>query len=169
MGWSTATATLLAQTAVKMPSIPATSATGNAPTVTPGANTAMVVWCSGWCRVVPTIRCCRSTAKRRQKAHSRVTDRDSFALAEEMLRHPDGRAAGGEPRVQCGRSVLPNAHRKQRDRHVCSKRCDANLIRKSNRGTSIRPERAAAVLERPLQPSTSTISYSYSSSSSGSG
>lgn len=52
---------------------------------------------------------------------------------EESLAHPDGRATGGEPCVVCGKPVPPEAHWKQRDRHVCSVRCNTNLKRRFNR------------------------------------
>lgn len=50
-----------------------------------------------------------------------------------LLKHPDGRALGGEPCIRCGEPVPPNAHWKQRDRHVCSERCNRNLSRHFNR------------------------------------
>jgi hypothetical protein len=50
-----------------------------------------------------------------------------------LLKHPDGRAAGGEPCVKSGRPVPPDAHWKQRDRHVCSERCNNNLKRQLKR------------------------------------
>lgn len=49
------------------------------------------------------------------------------------MKHPEGRAKGGEPCVKCGSPVPPNAHWKQRDRHVCSARCNVNLNRQFNR------------------------------------
>lgn len=49
------------------------------------------------------------------------------------LEHPEGRAVGGEPCVVCSEPVPPNAHWKQRDRHVCSPRCNRNLVRRFNR------------------------------------
>jgi len=71
-------------------------------------------------------------------------DRDYFARADETLKHPDGRAKGGEPCVQCGQPVPADAAWKLRDRHVCSSRCNANLMRKFKRGTAVSAERAAA-------------------------
>lgn len=50
-----------------------------------------------------------------------------------LLKHPDGRAKGGEPCVKCGNPVPPNAPWQQRDRHVCSTRCNVNLSRQFNR------------------------------------
>ncbi len=50
-----------------------------------------------------------------------------------LLRHPDGRAKGGEPCVKCEAPVPPNAHWKHRDRRVCGERCNANLGRQINR------------------------------------
>jgi hypothetical protein len=52
---------------------------------------------------------------------------------DEQLAHPDGRAQGGEPCVQCGEPIAPHAHPKQRDRHVCSPRCNANYKRRMKR------------------------------------
>ncbi len=49
------------------------------------------------------------------------------------MRHPEGRAHGGEPCVMCSRPVPANAHWKHRDRHVCGPRCNANLNRRFNR------------------------------------
>ena len=49
------------------------------------------------------------------------------------MRHPEGRAAGGEPCVKCGNPVPANAHWKYRDRHVCSGTCNANFNRQFNR------------------------------------
>lgn len=50
-----------------------------------------------------------------------------------LLMHPDGRAKGGEPCVKCGAPVPSNAHWANRDRHVCSPRCNSNLSRQFNR------------------------------------
>ena len=50
-----------------------------------------------------------------------------------LLQHPEGRAVGGEPCVQCGTAVPPNADWRHRDRHVCSSRCNTNLSRKFRR------------------------------------
>lgn len=52
---------------------------------------------------------------------------------DQLLKHPDGRAVGGERCVQCDGEVPANAHWKQRDRHVCSSRCNTNLSRKFGR------------------------------------
>ena len=49
------------------------------------------------------------------------------------MKHPDGRATGGEPCVKCDDPVPPNAHWKHRDRHVCSQRCNFNFNRQFNR------------------------------------
>jgi 5-methylcytosine-specific restriction endonuclease McrA len=56
-----------------------------------------------------------------------------WAWRDEVMAHPDGRATGGEPCVQCGAPVPRNGHWKQRDRHVCSARCNKNLGRKFSR------------------------------------
>jgi 5-methylcytosine-specific restriction endonuclease McrA len=50
-----------------------------------------------------------------------------------LLRHPDGRAVGGEPCVKCGRPVPANAAWQHRDRRVCGARCNLNLGRQLNR------------------------------------
>ncbi len=47
-----------------------------------------------------------------------------------VLKHPDGRATGGEPCVMCGEPVPPNAAWIHRDRHVCSKGCNRRLSRR---------------------------------------
>lgn len=46
---------------------------------------------------------------------------------DEVLMHPDGRAAGGEPCVLCETPIPPNAYWKYKDRHVCSGKCNLNL------------------------------------------
>lgn len=56
-----------------------------------------------------------------------------WAWRDRLLMHPDGRALGGEPCVKCGAPVPPNAHWKNRDRHVCGPRCNSNLSRQFNR------------------------------------
>ncbi len=58
---------------------------------------------------------------------------DHWVVFDETLRHPDGRAKGGEPCVQCGEPIAAKAPWKQRDRHVCSSRCNMNLVRRFNR------------------------------------
>ncbi|MGA9594756.1 MAG: HNH endonuclease signature motif containing protein [Acidimicrobiia bacterium] len=55
---------------------------------------------------------------------------------DEQLLHPDGRATGGEPCVQCGLPIPPGAYWKQRDRHVCSPQCNANLRRRLRRSVT---------------------------------
>jgi hypothetical protein len=50
-----------------------------------------------------------------------------------LMKHPEGRATGGEPCVKCGQAIPANAHWKQRDRHVCSAQCNVNLNRQFNR------------------------------------
>lgn len=52
---------------------------------------------------------------------------------DELLKHPSGRALGGEPCVQCGNGVPPNTDWRHRDRHVCGTRCNTNLSRKFRR------------------------------------
>ena len=49
------------------------------------------------------------------------------------LLHPDGRAKGGEPCVNCGAAIAGGIHFKLRDRHVCSDRCNFNLKRQFRR------------------------------------
>lgn len=63
-----------------------------------------------------------------------MADSEFWNWSDEQLLHPDGRAKGGEPCVQCGDPIPINAHWKQRDRHVCSARCNRNLrLRQSRR------------------------------------
>jgi 5-methylcytosine-specific restriction endonuclease McrA len=63
-----------------------------------------------------------------------VADEHSYwDWRDTVMKHPEGRAKGGEPCVKCGSPVPPNAHWKQRDRHVCSSRCNLNLNRQFNR------------------------------------
>jgi len=63
-----------------------------------------------------------------------VADEHSYwDWRDTVMKHPDGRAKGGEPCVKCGSPVPPNAHWKQRERHVCSARCNLNLNRQFNR------------------------------------
>lgn len=72
--------------------------------------------------------------------------RDHFAVLDDALKHPNGRARGGEPCVQCGVPLATSAHWKHRDRHVCSTRCNTNLVRKFHRGSSsIAAQRKEAV------------------------
>lgn len=52
---------------------------------------------------------------------------------DQLLKHPDGRAKGGDPCVKCGKPVPSNAHWVNRDRHVCSPHCNSNLSRQFNR------------------------------------
>lgn len=56
-----------------------------------------------------------------------------FDWQDAQLAHPNGRAAGGEPCVVCGQPISPTAHPTQRDRHVCSPRCNTTLKRKFKR------------------------------------
>lgn len=78
-----------------------------------------------------------------------MADQDAhFRVMDEALKHPDGRAKGGEPCVICGKPVLASAHWVQRDRHVCSGRCNNLLRRRYGRGSaSINAERVAAAVE----------------------
>lgn len=62
-----------------------------------------------------------------------VDDSTYWEWFDEQLLHPYGRANGGEPCVQCGASIPRAAHWKQRDRHVCSSRCNTNLRRRLGR------------------------------------
>src|SRR4051812_6316373 len=64
-----------------------------------------------------------------------------------LLRHPDGRAVGGEPCVKCGQPVPSNAAWKHRDRHVWGSGCTltrgGQLTRLVERGVALpipRPE-----------------------------
>lgn len=52
---------------------------------------------------------------------------------DEMMKHPEGRAVGGEPCVKCGSPVPAAAHWKHRDRHVCSSDCNLKVNRQFNR------------------------------------
>lgn len=71
-----------------------------------------------------------------------------FRIVDEALRHPDGRAKGGEPCVICGNPVPATTHWTQRDRHVCSQRCNANLRRRFGRGSpSIEVARVVAATD----------------------
>ena len=78
-----------------------------------------------------------------------MPDQDAiFHVMEEALRHPDGRAVGGEPCVICQNPISASSHWSQRDRHVCSKRCNTNLRRRYGRGsTTIDPEQVAIATE----------------------
>jgi 5-methylcytosine-specific restriction endonuclease McrA len=60
-------------------------------------------------------------------------DHSYWEWRDALLRHPDGRANGGEPCMKCGEPVPPNAHWVNRDRHVCSPRCNHNLSRQLGR------------------------------------
>lgn len=62
-----------------------------------------------------------------------VGDQREWEWFDAQLAHPDGRATGGEPCVVCEEPVPPNAHWKQRDRHVCSSRCNEKLRRRARR------------------------------------
>lgn len=62
-----------------------------------------------------------------------VGDSSEWEWFDSQLAHPDGRARGGEPCVICEQPVPANAHWKQRDRHVCSARCNTNLRRRFRR------------------------------------
>jgi hypothetical protein len=53
-----------------------------------------------------------------------------FEWREAQLKHADGRAKGGESCVVCCGAVPPNAAWQHRDRHVCSSRCNATLVRR---------------------------------------
>lgn len=56
-----------------------------------------------------------------------------WSWRDDQLKHPEGRAGGGEPCVVCGAPVPPNAHWKHRDRHVCSSQCNVKSNRRFNR------------------------------------
>ncbi|MER5354341.1 HNH endonuclease signature motif containing protein [Kitasatospora sp. NPDC002551] len=66
---------------------------------------------------------------------------------DEILK-AESRAKGGEPCRVCGEAIAPNAQWKQRDRHVCSPRCNATLKRRLNR----RIERGEVVPPPPPTP-----------------
>lgn len=67
---------------------------------------------------------------------------------DEALKHPDGRAKGGEPCVICNEPLQASAHWVQRDRHVCSGRCNGLLRRRYGRGSaSISAEKVAAAVD----------------------
>lgn len=71
-----------------------------------------------------------------------------WRVREEALKHPDGRAKGGEPCVICGNPVPASASWQSRDRHVCSSRCNINLSRRYNRGSpTIDKDRIRAAVE----------------------
>lgn len=61
---------------------------------------------------------------------SETTQDDYWRRRDEFLRHPDGRAKGGEPCVVCGSAIPPNASWQSRDKHVCSTPCNLKLARK---------------------------------------
>lgn len=52
---------------------------------------------------------------------------------DEMMKHPAGRATGGEPCAKCGTPIPADAFWKHRDRHVCSPNCNNNMNRQFNR------------------------------------
>lgn len=60
-------------------------------------------------------------------------DHSYWEWRDALLKHPEGRAKGGEPCVKCTSPVPANAHWKHRDRHVCGQRCNFNLGRQINR------------------------------------
>lgn len=78
-----------------------------------------------------------------------MPDQDShFRIMNEALKHPDGRAKGGEPCVICGNAVPASAHWTQRDRHVCSGRCNNVLRRRyGRRSATIDPARVTAAAD----------------------
>jgi 5-methylcytosine-specific restriction endonuclease McrA len=84
-----------------------------------------------------------------------VADEHSYwDWRDALMKHPDGRAKGGEPCVTCGSPVPPNAHWKQRDRHVCSSRCNLNLnrlLRKAEAGGGTLWQ-GAALAQPPTAP-----------------
>lgn len=67
---------------------------------------------------------------------------------DEALKHPDGRAKGGELCIICGEPISASAHWVQRDRHVCSGRCNNLLRRRYGRGSAtIDSERVTTAVE----------------------
>lgn len=68
---------------------------------------------------------------------------------DELLRHRDGRATGGELCVRCGKPIQPNAYWKYRDRHVCSARCNKS-VRDRLRRALARGETPAAPRPEPM-------------------
>lgn len=77
-----------------------------------------------------------------------MADQDAhFRIMEEALKHPDGRAKGGEPCIICGNLVPKQAHWSQRDRHVCLARCNGLLRRRYARESpTIDPVRVDAAV-----------------------
>ncbi len=55
---------------------------------------------------------------------------DYWRQRDKYLKHPDGRAKGGEPCVVCGSPIPPNASWQSRDKHVCSTPCNMKLARR---------------------------------------
>jgi len=76
---------------------------------------------------------------RRPLDTTRLPGEDYWAWFERVLRHPDGRATGGEPCDHCGEPVPAKAPWQYRDRHVCSSRCNLALIRRFKKEAGIRP------------------------------
>lgn len=78
-----------------------------------------------------------------------MADQDAhFRVMDEALKHPDGRAEGGEVCVICGEPIPASAHWVQRDRHVCSGRCNSLLRCRYRRGSaSINAEGVAAAVK----------------------
>src|SRR5680860_561737 len=62
-----------------------------------------------------------------------TTGKGYWEWREELLKHPDGRAKGGERCVVCGQPVPPSAHWQHRDRHICSPKCNLTLSRRFTR------------------------------------
>lgn len=64
------------------------------------------------------------------------------------LRHPEGRAGGGEPCIWCGAEVPKHAHWVHRDRHVCGVHCNERLKRGARRAW----QRAGLEVTTPSEP-----------------
>lgn len=81
----------------------------------------------------------------------------NFDWQDETLTHPDGRANNGEPCIKCNKPVPLNAHWKHRDRHVCSSRCNTNLMHQHKRAVKS-GKISEPVVEELKNPRTSDLS-----------
>lgn len=66
-------------------------------------------------------------------ASDRVGDSSYWDWYDQFLAHPEGPALGGEPCIGCGEPIPLTAHPKQKQRHVCSPRCNDNYKRRMRR------------------------------------
>jgi len=78
---------------------------------------------------------------------------------DEQMKHPDGRAWGGEPCVVCQAPVPANAHWKHRDRHICSPKCNATNNRRFGRRLA-RGELVVPETQRPWSNGRDPILFS---------